>query len=142
MRMDSRDRNLLRGMVVAAEVLSLLAFWTQNFAITYPGPAMPVSAVIFAAIHTAANFALCVFLIRAGLLSKTASWVLLVLSVCSLQIYPISGGRMLFRLLESPLLRTVEGVKSFALCTVEIACRSVCVCLASAQQKGRKTAAA
>lgn len=32
MRMDSRDRNLLRGMVVAAEVLSLLAFWTQNFA--------------------------------------------------------------------------------------------------------------
>ena len=142
MRMDSRDRNLLRGMVVAAEVLSLLAFWTQNFAITYPGPAMPASAVIFAAIHTAANFALCVFLIRAGLLSKTASWVLLVLSVCSLQIYLISGGRMLFRLLQSPSLRTVEGVKSFALCTVEIACRSACVCLASTQQKGRKTAAA
>ena len=142
MRMDSRDRNLLRGMVAAAEVLSLLAFWTQNFAITYPGPAMPVSAVIFAAIHTAANFALCVFLIRAGLLSKMASWVLLVLSVCSLQIYLISGGRMLFRLLESPSLRTVEGVKSFTLCMVEIACRSACVCLASAQQKDRKTAAA
>ena len=142
MRMDSRDRNLLRGVVAAAEVLSLLAFWTQNFAITYPGPAMPVSAIVFAAIHTAANFALCVFLIRAGLLSKTASWVLLVLSVCSLQIYLISGGRMLFRLLEGPSLRTVEGVKSFALCTVEIACRIACVCLTSAQQKGRKAVAA
>ena len=141
MRMDSRDRNLLRGMVAAAEVLSLLAFWTQNFAITYPGPAMPVSAVIFSAIHTAANFALCVFLIRAGLLSKTASWVLLVLSVCSLQIYLISGGRMLFRLWGSPSSRTVEGVKSFVLCTAEIACRIVCVCLASAREKAGKNAA-
>lgn len=141
MRMDSRDRNLLRGMVAAAEILSMIVFWTQNFAITYPGPAMPVSAVIFAAIHTAANFALCVFLIRAGLLSKTVSWVLLILSVCSLQIYLISGGRMLFRLWGSPSSRTVEGVKSFALCTVEIACRIACVCLASAREKAGKNAA-
>lgn len=134
MTFNNTDARILRIAIIFVKVLSLFVFFVQNFAITYPGPPMPISAVFFAAIHSTSNFLLCIFGVRIKLLQKSISCALLFLSICILWIFLAYGFKILFMFLLAPkscININLEGMKSFVLCLIEIGYRIASVILTS-----------
>lgn len=130
------EKRKSRSRIIAfiAEIIVILLFAAQNFAIIFPGDPMPLGAIVFAAVYAVLNFIVCVFLIRGKCLGRDETIALLWVSISILAMYIFSGVKVLvWDLVRDEVyisVNDIERLKSLALCAVEVAGRMICVRMA------------
>lgn len=118
-----------KNILAVGEFLYINLFFASNFAIIFPGDLIDPGFVIICAVLSLAHFILCMFLIKARVLSLRAAIILFFICMVFSSVYFMSGMQTLLKIFANHTFTVYDynRLRPLALCSAEIIYRVVCV---------------